>query len=109
MAKKPEPPKLFSLTYRHSDGRAVGAVVIESRSGILHARLKASLAGADRGLEFASGHQLDPVSAEQIPVNMIGRFLDDGDLRLHRMIIKKKPPAPSVRRPRVGKRRVGKS
>jgi hypothetical protein len=29
---------------------------------------------------------------------MIGRSLDDGDLRqLHRMLIKKKPPAPSVR------------
>jgi hypothetical protein len=41
-------------------------LVIESRSGILHARLKASLAGADQGLEFACGHHLDPVSAEQI-------------------------------------------
>jgi hypothetical protein len=30
---------------------------------------------------------------------MICRFLDEGDLRkLHRMLIKKKPPAPSVRR-----------
>jgi hypothetical protein len=58
MAKKPEPPKLFWITYRHSDGRAAGVVVIES-NGLLHARLKASLAGADRELEFASGHQLD--------------------------------------------------
>jgi hypothetical protein len=75
-----------------------GVVVIES-GDLLHARLKASPAGADRGLEFAFGHQLDPVSAEQIPANMIGRFLDEGDLqRLHRMLIKKKPPAPSVRR-----------
>jgi hypothetical protein len=64
MAKKPEP--LFGLTYRHSDGSAAGVVIVESR-GLLHARLKASLAGADRELEFASGHQLDPVSAEQIP------------------------------------------
>jgi hypothetical protein len=32
---------------------------------------------------------------------MIGRFLDDGDRRkLHRTLIKKKPPAPSVRRHR---------
>jgi hypothetical protein len=38
---------------------------------------------------------------------MIGRFLDDGDLRkLHRMVIKKKLPAPSVRT--ASKRRVGK-
>jgi hypothetical protein len=49
MAKKPETPKLFWLTYRHSDGSATGVVVIESR-GLLDARLKASLAGADREL-----------------------------------------------------------
>jgi hypothetical protein len=78
---------LFWLTYRHSDGRTAGVVVIESR-GLLHARLKASLAGADREMEFASGHQLDPLGGEQIPANMIGRFLDDGDLRkLHGMLI----------------------
>jgi hypothetical protein len=70
---------------------------IESH-GLLHARLKASLAGADRELEFASRHQLDPESAGQIPAEMIGRFLDDRDLRkLHRMLTRKKPPAPSVR------------
>jgi hypothetical protein len=41
---------------------------------------------------------------------MVGRFLDDGDLQqLHRMLIKKKPPAPSVRRRAAAKRRVGKS
>jgi hypothetical protein len=107
--KKPEPPTLFWLTYRYPDHRAAGVVVIESY-GLLHARLVASLAGADRGLEFASGHQLDPESAGQIPANMIGRFLDDGDLRnLHRMLVKKKPPAPSVRRWTATKRRVGKS
>jgi hypothetical protein len=62
------------------------------------------------GLEFVSGHQLDPPSAEQIPANMIGRFLGDGDLRkLHQMLLKKKPPAPSVRRRTAAKRRVGKS
>jgi hypothetical protein len=53
----------------------------------------------DRELEFASGHQLDPLSAEQIPANMMSRLLDDGDLhKLHRMLVKKKRPAPSVRR-----------
>jgi hypothetical protein len=52
---------LFWLTYHHPDGRAASVVVIESR-GLLHARLKASLAGANRGLEFASGQQLDPIS-----------------------------------------------
>jgi hypothetical protein len=108
MARKPQPPNLFWLAYRHSDGRSAGVVVIES-GDLLHARLKASLAGVDRELEFASGHQLDPVSAEQVPANMIGRFLDDGDLRkLHRMLIKKKPPAPSVRRRTAAKLKVGK-
>jgi len=51
MAKKPETPTLFWLTYRHSDSRAAGVVVIESR-GLLHARLKAALAAAHRDLEF---------------------------------------------------------
>jgi hypothetical protein len=98
---------LFWLTYRHSNGSAAGVVVIASRD-LLHARLKASLAGVDRELEFASGHQLDSLAAEQIPANMIVKFLDDGDLRnLHQMLINKKPPAPSVRR-RAAKRRVGK-
>jgi hypothetical protein len=44
---------LFWLTYRHPDGRAAGVVVIES-GDLLHARLRAALAGADRELEFAS-------------------------------------------------------
>ena len=47
MAKKPEPGNLFWLTYRHSDGRAAGVVVVESH-GLLQARLKVGLAGTDR-------------------------------------------------------------
>jgi hypothetical protein len=101
MAKKPEPPKLFWLSYHHPEGRAAGVVVIESH-GLLHARLMASVAGADRELdaqrgyaEFASGHQLEPESARQVPANMMGRLLDDGDLRkLHQVLLKEKPPAP---------------
>jgi hypothetical protein len=104
MAKKPEPPQLFWLTYRHPDDRAAGVVVVESRSGLLHARLKASLAGADRELEFASGHQLDPLSAEQIPANMIGRLLfPEAAADAHQ----EEAAAPSVRRRTVEKRRVG--
>jgi hypothetical protein len=62
MAKNAEPPDLFWLTYRHSDGRAAGVAVTES-TGLLHARLKTALARADRELEFVSGHQLDKKSA----------------------------------------------
>jgi hypothetical protein len=47
--------------------------------------------------------------AEQIPENMVGRLQNRDHLRkLHRMLIKKKPPAPSVRRRTAAKRRVGK-
>jgi hypothetical protein len=48
---------LFWLNYRHPDGRAAGVVVVES-GDLLHARLKAALAGADRELEFVSGTSL---------------------------------------------------
>jgi hypothetical protein len=77
-------------------------VVVESH-GLLHARLKAVLAGADRDLEFASGQALDKESARQIPANMIGRLLDDADLRKLQ-----KPPAPSVRRRTAAERRASK-
>ena len=56
----------FWLTYRYPDARAAGVVVIEFR-GLLHTRLKALLAGADRRLGFASAQQLDPASSVQIP------------------------------------------
>lgn len=72
---------------------------------ILQARVKAALANLDIGLEFASGHELDGVSIHQIPENMLGRLLDDGNLRkLQRMLITKKPPAPSVRRRTTAKK-----
>jgi hypothetical protein len=97
------------LTYLQPDGRATGVVVIESPD-LLQARLKAAVYGFDRGLAFVSGHQLDPESASQISPNMMGRLLDDGALRkLHGMLLKKKPPGPSVRRQTTAKRRVGKS
>jgi hypothetical protein len=72
MAKKPEPPKLFWLTYRltyRQPWPRSRRVVIESR-GLLHARLKASPTSADQELEFASGHQLDPERAGQIRFSM---------------------------------------
>ena len=87
---------------------AAGVVVVDSPD-LLQARFKAAVHGFDRGLDFESGHQLDRESVRQIPANIMGRLLDDGDLRkLHRMLLKKKPPAPSVRRRTAAKRRVGK-
>jgi hypothetical protein len=48
------------------------------------------LAGADRDLEFVSGHKLGHYSTRQTPENMMGRLLDDDDLRkLQRMLLKK--------------------
>jgi hypothetical protein len=62
--------------------------MIES-AGLLHARLMASLAGADRDLEFVSGYKLDQDSARPISESVIGRLLGDGDLRkLHQMLLK---------------------
>jgi hypothetical protein len=59
--------------------------------------MKAAVAGLDPGFE-CTGYQLDDASARQIPHNMIGRLLDDDDLRrLQRMLAAKKPRTPSAR------------
>jgi hypothetical protein len=95
------------LNYRHPRGRFAGAVVVES-SALVSARMTAAVYGLNDRLEFASGHQLDQESAGQIPANMIGRLLNGDDLRnLDRMVLKKKPPAPSVQRRTSAKRKVG--
>ena len=72
--------------------------------------MKAALSGADRELDFAGAIELDEASARKIPADMIGRLLDDDDLRelLEAAITSKKPAAPSVRRRTATKRRVGK-
>ena len=102
---------LFWLNYCHSDGRFdrfAGAVVVESYTH-LHASVKAEVSGADRGLNFAGSHELDAKSARQVPADMIGRLLDDGDLRkLQQAIAPKKPAAPTIRRQPAAKRSVGK-
>jgi len=79
---------LFWINYRHLNGR---------------------LSGADRRLDFAGAIEFDEANARKIPADMIGRFLDDDDLReLLAAITSKKPAAPSVRRRTAAKRRVGK-
>ena len=74
-------------------------MVVLDAPDLLQARSEAAVSGKDLGLEFASGYQLDQLSAERIPANMIGRLLNQGDLRklqrlpmkLQRMLLKKKP------------------
>lgn len=76
-------------------------------SALISARMTAAVYGLDEGLEFTSGHELDQASTNQIPEDMIGRFLDDRGLRrLRRMLLRKKPPAPSVRRLSAQRRRA---
>jgi hypothetical protein len=102
---------LFLLNYCHSDGRFdrfAGVVVVESYTP-LHASMKAEVSGADRGLNFAGAHELDAKSARQVPADMIGRLLDDGDIgRLQQAIAPKKLAAPTIRDRPAAKRSVGK-
>jgi hypothetical protein len=88
---------LFWLEYRYHDGRFAGAVVLEATAPII-ARMEAAVFGLDRELDFAGAHQIDAESARRIPDSMIGRLLDDADLRrLQQVLVSKKPPAPSVK------------
>jgi hypothetical protein len=66
--------------------------------------MAAAVYGLNDGLVFASGHELDDASAHRIPENMIGRLLDDLDVRrLQQALMPKKPPAPSVQRRSAGR------
>ena len=77
------------MNFRNADRRAV--VIVEAQA-LVAARMKAALAGLDRELEFDSGLELDETSSRQIQKEMIGRLLDDRDLRrLQRSISPKKP------------------
>src|SRR6266566_6209957 len=102
---------LFWLNYCHPDGRFdrfAGAVVVESYTH-LHASMKAEVSGADRGLDFAGSRELDAKSARHVPADLIGRLLDDGDIRkLQQAIMPKEPVSPIVRGRPVPKRSVGK-
>jgi hypothetical protein len=58
------------------------------------------------GAHFVEGHLIDPELAERIPADAIGRLMTAADARklIDRVDqIRKKPPAPSVRR--SGKRK----
>jgi hypothetical protein len=77
--------------------------VLEATALII-ARMQATVFGLDEGLYFANGHQLDPQRGRQIPAGLIGRLLNDVDLRrLQRAIT-----TPSVQSGAVAKRSAGK-
>jgi hypothetical protein len=86
----------FWLNYHYRDGQFAGAVVIEATALII-ARMQAAVFGLDFGVDFAGGHEIDHASAQQIPESMIGRWLDHADLRRLRLLLTKKPQAPSVK------------
>jgi hypothetical protein len=71
---------------------------------------QASLAGADRELEFASGHQLDPPQRRGDPGHIRCSCQRSPSSRiLPSILIKKKLTAPSVRHRTVARRRVATS
>ena len=67
-------------------------------STLISARMAAAVYGLNDGLDLVSGHELDAETARQVPEGMIGRLLDDRDLRrLQHVLMPKKPPAPSIK------------
>jgi hypothetical protein len=91
----------FWLTYCDPSGRLLGVAIMDSAS-LVHARLRASLSGADGGGDFCEGHQVDAARAMLIPDTAIGRMLtpDEAEKVIRRIArgIRKRPPAPSVKR-----------
>src|SRR5262245_52604569 len=92
---------LFWLNYRHPRGRFAGAAVVES-STLVSAHMAAAVYGLNDRLEFASGHKLDEESALKVPTAMLGRLLDDGEMRMLSRMLRspKKPYAPSLWHPK---------
>jgi hypothetical protein len=70
--------------------------VIEATALVI-ARMQATVFGLDDGLDFAGGDKVAAASAYGLPKSMTDRLLDDRDLsRLHRWLLAKPTPAPSV-------------
>ena len=68
---------LYWLCYHHNNQISV---VIQPAPSLVHARLRASLAGLDEG-EFTEGHELDGKTEKQIPKPMIGRRLSEEEAK----------------------------
>jgi hypothetical protein len=66
---------LYWLCYRHNNQIWV---VIEPAASLVHARMKAALAGLDQG-EFTEGHELP--GKWKVAKEMIGRRLSQGEAK----------------------------
>ena len=66
---------LYWLVYRHNNQISV---VIEPAPSLIHARLRASIAGLDQG-EFAEGHELP--GKWKVAKEMIGRRLSQEEAK----------------------------
>jgi hypothetical protein len=68
---------LYWLCHRHNNHISV---VIEPAPSLIHARMRASLAGLDEGT-FTEGHELDRRTEKQVPKAMIGRRLSQQEAK----------------------------
>jgi hypothetical protein len=84
---------------------------VTEATALVIARMQATVFGLDDGLDFAGGDKIDAASAYLVPNSMTDRLLDHRDLsRLHRLLLTKLTPAPSVTiRPRRKRRRQSES
>jgi hypothetical protein len=68
---------LYWLCYRHNNQVKV---VIELGASLVHARMRAALAGLEEGT-FTEGHELDGKTEKQVPKAMIGRRLSQEEAK----------------------------
>jgi len=68
---------LYWLCHHHNNQISV---VIEPGPSLIHARMRASLAGLNEGT-FTEGHELDGKAEKQVPKVMIGRRLSQQEAK----------------------------
>jgi hypothetical protein len=85
---------MYLLRYKR-DGQ-FRVVMIANAYSVAHARMMA--AGLSPG-QFVNGHEVSRASVARLPRDAVGRILTHSELKAV-TACKKKPPAPSVRRPR---------
>jgi hypothetical protein len=68
---------LYWLCYRHNNRVKV---VLELGASLVHARMRAALAGLEEGT-FTEGHELNGQTEKQVPMAMIGRRLSQEEAK----------------------------